>query len=101
VEAPLSICTNEEMRGVIRFLFPEGVNLWKLIVESSLSTRIIVYRAVKFTSGEITSEREELLYAMGRDQEGRQHQGLRIIIKPLKELYGKIYESQWTTLCRL
>jgi hypothetical protein len=24
MEAPLSICTKEEMRGVIRFLFPEG-----------------------------------------------------------------------------
>jgi hypothetical protein len=25
MEAPLSICTKEEMRGVIRFLFAEGV----------------------------------------------------------------------------
>jgi hypothetical protein len=36
---------------------------------------IIVYRAVKFTSGQITSKREELLYEMRRDQEGRQRQG--------------------------
>jgi hypothetical protein len=41
---------------------------------------IIVYR---------TSKREELLYAMKRDQEGRQHQGLRKVFKPLKEWYGK------------
>jgi hypothetical protein len=40
---------------------------------------IIVYRAVKFTSGQITSKREELLYAMRRDQEGRHCQGLRTI----------------------
>jgi hypothetical protein len=38
---------------------------------------IIAYRAVKFTSGQITSQREELLYAMRTDQEGRQRQGLR------------------------
>jgi hypothetical protein len=47
MEAPLSICTKEEMRGVIRFLFAEVVKP----VESRLSTVIIVYREVKFTSG--------------------------------------------------
>jgi hypothetical protein len=40
---------------------------------------IIVYRAVKFTSGQITSKREELLYVMRRDQEGSQLQGLRTL----------------------
>jgi hypothetical protein len=34
---------------VIRFLFAEGVNLWKLFVECRLSAVIIVHRAVKFT----------------------------------------------------
>jgi hypothetical protein len=62
---------------------------------------IIVYRAVKFTSGQITSKREELLYAMRRDQEGCQRQGLGTIIKSLKEWNGKTDESQWTTLRRL
>jgi hypothetical protein len=40
---------------------------------------ITVYRAVKFTSEQITSKMEEFLYAMKRDQEGRQRQGLRTI----------------------
>jgi hypothetical protein len=31
MEAPLSICTKEEMRGVIRFLFPEGVKPVEII----------------------------------------------------------------------
>jgi hypothetical protein len=39
----------------------------------------IVYRAVKFTSGQIASKSEELLYAMRRDQEGSQRQGMRTI----------------------
>jgi hypothetical protein len=38
---------------------------------------------------------------MRRDQEGRQHQGLRTIFKPLKEWYGKTDELQWITLRRL
>jgi hypothetical protein len=40
---------------------------------------------------------EELQYAIRRDQEGRQSQGLSTIFKPLKERYGKTDESQWTT----
>jgi hypothetical protein len=55
------------------------LNLWKLFVECRLNTVIIVYRAVKFTSGKITSKREELLYAMRRDQEGCQCQGQKNI----------------------
>jgi hypothetical protein len=31
MEAPLSICTKEEMRGVIRFLFVEGVKPVEII----------------------------------------------------------------------
>jgi hypothetical protein len=31
MEAPLLICTKEEMRGVIRFLFAEGVKLVEII----------------------------------------------------------------------
>jgi hypothetical protein len=38
---------------------------------------------------------------MRRDQEGCQRQELRTIFKPLKELYGRTDESQWTTLLRL
>jgi hypothetical protein len=77
------------------------LNLWKLFVECSLNAVIIVYRRVKFTSGYIASEREDLLYVMRIDQEGRQHQGLRTVFKPLKEWYGKTDESQLTTLRRL
>jgi hypothetical protein len=33
MEAPLSICTEEEMRGVIRFLFAEGVKPVEIIRE--------------------------------------------------------------------
>jgi hypothetical protein len=101
MEAPLSICTKEEMRGVIPFLFAEGVQPVEMIRRMQANTVITVYRAVKFTSGQITSKREELLYAMRRDQEGRQHQGLRTIFKPLKEWHGRTDESQWTTLRRL
>jgi IS30 family transposase len=31
MEAPLSICNNEEMRGVIRFFFAEGVKPVEII----------------------------------------------------------------------
>jgi hypothetical protein len=31
MEAPLSICTNEEMRGVIRFLFADGIKPVEII----------------------------------------------------------------------
>jgi cytochrome c-type biogenesis protein CcmH/NrfF len=31
MEAPLSICTKEEMRGMIRFLFAEGVKPVEII----------------------------------------------------------------------
>jgi hypothetical protein len=51
METPVSIWTKEEMRGVIRVLFAEGFKLWKLFIECSLNAVIIVYRAVKFTSG--------------------------------------------------
>jgi hypothetical protein len=85
MEAQLLICTKEEMRGVIHSCLRKVLNLWKLFVECRLNTVITVYCAVKFTSGQITSKREELLYVMRRDQEGRQRQGLRTILKPLKE----------------
>jgi hypothetical protein len=67
MEAPLSICTKEEMRGVIRFLFAEGVKPVEIIRQMQAQTVIIVYRAVKFTSGKITSKGEELLCGMRRD----------------------------------
>jgi hypothetical protein len=101
MEAPLSICTKEEMRGVIRFLFEEGVKPAGIIRRCRLNKVIIVYRTVKFTSGQIISKREELLYMLRRYQEGRQRQGLRTVFKPLKEWYGKTDESQWTALRRL
>jgi hypothetical protein len=50
---------------------------------------IVVYPAVKFKSGEITSKKDEILYAIRRDQESRQRQGLRAIFKQLKDWYGK------------
>jgi hypothetical protein len=97
----MSICTKEEMRGVVRFLFAEDVKPVEIILECRLNTVIIIYSAVKFTSGPITSKREELLYVIRRDQEGRQRQGLRTVFKLLKERCGKTDESQWTTLRRL
>jgi hypothetical protein len=72
MEAPLSICTKEEMRRVIRFLFAEVIKPMEIFVECRFSKVASVYRAVKFTIGQITSKREELLYAMWTDQEGRQ-----------------------------
>jgi hypothetical protein len=77
------------------------LNLWKLFLECRLNAMIIIYSAVKFTSGQIISKREELLYVIRRDQEGCQRQGLRTVFKLLKERCGKTDESQWTTLRRL
>jgi hypothetical protein len=50
---------------------------------------VTVYRAVKFTSGYITSKREELLYALRRDQEGVTVKDWETIFKPLKDGMGK------------
>jgi threonine dehydrogenase-like Zn-dependent dehydrogenase len=60
------------MWGVIQFLFEEVFNLWKFFVKCRLNTVTVVYRAVKFTSGQITPKREELLFAMKIVQKGRQ-----------------------------
>jgi hypothetical protein len=51
MEASLSICTREEMRGVIRFLFAEGVKPVEITRRMHINAVITVYRAVKLTSG--------------------------------------------------
>jgi hypothetical protein len=51
MKAPLSICTKEEMQGVIRFLFVEGVKPMEIIRRMQFNAVITVYRAAKFTSG--------------------------------------------------
>jgi hypothetical protein len=74
MEAPLSICNKEEMRGVIRFLFTEGIKPVEIIrgmqaqYGDNCLSRNKIYEC---------SKREELLYAMRSDQEHRQRQGLR------------------------
>jgi hypothetical protein len=87
--APVSICTKEEMRGVIRFLFVEGVKPVEIIrrmkaqYSDNCLSRGKIYKWIDhFKKG-------KLLHAMRRDQEGRQRQGLRIIFKPLQKWYGK------------
>jgi hypothetical protein len=101
MEAPLSICTKKEIRGVVRFLFAEGVKPVEIIrgmqaqYGDNCLSRSKIYEWIDHF------KKEELLYAMRIDQEGRQRQGLRTIFKPLKERYGKKNESQWTTLQRL
>jgi len=53
------------------------LNPWKLFAECRLNTVTIIYHTVKFMNGKITSKGRTLLYAMMRDQEGCQCQGLR------------------------
>jgi hypothetical protein len=52
MEASLSICTKEEMRRVIRFLFAEGFKPVEIIRRMQAQCGdTFFYRAVKFTSG--------------------------------------------------
>jgi hypothetical protein len=90
MEAPLSICTKEEIRGVIRFLFAEGNKPVEIIRRMQAQYR-----------DNCLSRSEELLEVVGGGQEGRQRQGLGTILKPLKEWCGKTDESQWMTMRRL
>jgi hypothetical protein len=86
MEAPLSICTKEEMRVLIRFLFAESVKSVEIIRQMQVQyidkclLRSKIYEWIDHFKME-----EFLLYAMRRDQKGRQRQGLRTIFKPLKE----------------
>jgi hypothetical protein len=102
MEAPLSICTKEEMRGVIRFLFAEGFKPVEIIrgmqpqYGDNCLSRSKIYEWIDHSKKGRTS-----VYATRRNQEGRHRQGLRTILKLLKEQYGKTDESQWTILRRL
>jgi hypothetical protein len=98
MEAPLSICTKEEMRGVIRFLFAEGVKTVEIIRQMQAQYGDNCLSCSKIYEWIDHFKREELLYAMRRDQEGRQCQGLRTVFKPLEECYGEADESHWTIL---
>jgi hypothetical protein len=49
--APLSTCTMEEQRSVIRFLSSEGVNSLKFIKELKCSMLMHAYHYRKYTSG--------------------------------------------------
>jgi hypothetical protein len=79
--APLSIYTKEEMRRVIRFLFAEGVKPVEII------RRMQVQYCDNYLSrlDRSLQKGEELLYAMRKDKEDRQRQGMRTIFKPMKE----------------
>jgi hypothetical protein len=50
-EAPLSICTKEEMPGVIQFSFAEGFKPVEIIRLMQAQYGDNCYRAIKFTSG--------------------------------------------------
>jgi hypothetical protein len=101
METPLSICTKEEMRGVVRFLFAEGVKPVEIIRRMQVQYGDNCLSRNKIYEWIDHFKKEELLYAMRRNQEGRQREGLRTKFKPLKEWYEKTGESQWTTLRRL
>jgi hypothetical protein len=75
------------MCGVTPFLFVKGVKPVEIIhrMQARYGDNRLSQGNIFNTSLQITSKREELLYAMRRDQEGRQRQGQRTIFKPFKE----------------
>jgi hypothetical protein len=85
METPLSICTKQEMWAVIRFLFAEGVKPVEIIhrMQAQYDDNCLSRSKIYDMRGQITSKREELLYVMRRNQEGRQRQGLVTIFNPL------------------
>jgi transposase len=94
MEAPSPICTKEEMRGVVRFLFAEGVKPVKIIRrmqaqygDSCLSRSKIYEWTDHFKKGR-TSVCGEV--SSGRPSTSRNENN----IQALKELYGKTEESQ-------
>jgi hypothetical protein len=54
MEVPLSICTKGEMRGVIRFLFPEGVEPEEIIRRMQAQYGDNCLSRSKFKNGQIT-----------------------------------------------
>jgi hypothetical protein len=89
----------KEMRGVIRFLFAEGVKPVEIIRRMQAQYGDNCLSRSKIDEWIDHFKREELQYAMRRDQEGCQRQGLRTIFKPLEEWYGKTDESLWRLPC--
>jgi len=81
------------MREVIRFLSAEGVKTVDIIrrIQDQYGDNCFslskIYKWIDYF------EREELLYAMRRDQEGRQCQDMRTVFKTLTEWYGKTNHS--------
>jgi hypothetical protein len=94
MEAPLSICTKEEMRGVIRFLFAEGIKPVEIIRRMQAQygdnclSRSKIYEWIDHFKKGRTSVCDE-------DRSGRLSAlRVRTVFKPLKELYGEKDESQ-------
>jgi hypothetical protein len=83
MEAPLSICTKEEMRGVIRFLFGEGVKPVEIICRLQAQYDDNCLSRNKIYEWMDHFKREEILYVMRRDQEGCRPQGMRTVFKRL------------------
>jgi hypothetical protein len=101
MEAPVSIRTKEEMRGMIRFLFAEGFKPVEIIrrMQAQYGDDCLSHSKIYEWIDHFKKGRTSV--CMSRDQEGCQRQGLRTVFKPLKERYGKTDESQRTTLRRL
>jgi hypothetical protein len=89
------------MRGVTRFLLAEGVKPVEIIRRMQVQYGDTCLSRSKIYEWIDHFKKGRVLYAMRTDQEGRQHQGLRRVFKPLKEWYRKTDESQWRTLRRL
>jgi hypothetical protein len=89
MEAPLSICTKEEMRGVIRFLFGEGVKPVEIISrmqaqygDNCLSRNRIYERIDHFKKGRTSVCHEE---RSGRPSTSRTENNIQAAERMLRE----------------
>lgn len=60
--APLATCTKEEMRGMIRFLYVEGVKPVDIICRCKPGMATTVYHEERSMNRKSASNREELMY---------------------------------------
>jgi transposase len=99
MEAPLSICTKKEMRGVIRFLFAEGVKPVEIIrrkqaqySDNCLSRSKIYEWTDHFKKGRSSVCDED---RSGRPSMSRTENSIQAIERMVRK------NRQWTTLRRL
>ncbi|GFT96046.1 hypothetical protein TNCV_313231 [Trichonephila clavipes] len=88
-------------RTVIRLLFVEDVNQWKLFVPCKHNMVISVNRDARSTIGYSASNWEELLYVMTKERAVHRRQPLRVVIVEgiLMEEITSI-QHRYHTLCK-